>query len=461
MRIRLDAPFHDSLARPILTDSNTTEADQPTSDSSRKGEEQQASQRPKSAHGLSAAFAPLGLPAYRSFWMAGLISNLGTWMHETGAQWHMTAQDPHPAMVSAVRMAMTLPVFCLALPAGVWADRVDRRSWLLGTQCVLLLIAGAMSVLAYLGMMSPWLLLTFTVAMGIGLILNQPAWQAMTPDLVPPALVPSAVSVGSISFNLARSIGPALAGMVIARIGVWAAFGLNAFSFLAVVAMLLSWKPDSKLLEEDKKRRKKKTDFSSELKKGIFVIQNTPELKNTFLRLFCFALPSSILWTLLSLVATEKLQFAEQGFGVCLATIGVGAVLGGFIVPMLRQRCSSETLVLAMQLVFGVACIIIGAVSQPQWILPVLLVVGTCWMATMTTYNATAQVFLPRKFRARGMAAYMMFFSLGITLGALTWGWLAKWIGLGSAYMLAGICLIVVAMSLHRFKIGSLVVSDS
>ena len=122
-------------------------------------------------------------------------------MHETGAQWLMTSLDPSPSMVSAVRTAMTIPVFCLALPAGVWADRFDRRTWLVSSQLLLLGIAGLMAVLAALGMITPTLLLVLTACMGIGMVLNQPAWQALTPDLVPPAMVPAAVSIGSVSFN--------------------------------------------------------------------------------------------------------------------------------------------------------------------------------------------------------------------------------------------------------------------
>lgn len=397
------------------------------------------------------AWAPLSIPAYRTFWIAGLLSNMGTWVHETGAQWLMTSLEPSPEMVAAVRTAMTLPVFCLALPAGVWADRFDRRRWLMATQLLLLCIAAIMAALAAVNWLSPGLLLVLTAAMGVGMILNQPAWQALTPELVPPAMVPAAVAIGSVSFNLARSLGPVLAGLLIAQLGVWATFSLNAVSFLAVVAALLVWNPQ---LEEPGGRAP--PEFMSELRKGMFVVTNTPPLRHTLLRVFVFAFSASILWSLLSLVATQKLNFQERGFGGCLGLIGLGAVLAAWFLPQVRQRYASEPIVLVAQWVFAAVLLTVGLSDSPWVIMPVLLVVGACWMTIMTTLNATAQINLPRKFRARGMAAYLMAFSSGMALGSVCWGWLAWGATLGVAFAVAALTLFASAAAMHRLKIGSL-----
>ena len=372
-------------------------------------------------------------------------------MHETGAIWLMTALEPRPEMVSAVRTCMTIPVFILALPAGVWADRFDRRTWLISTQLVLLSIAAVMAVLAYLQMLTPLTLLFFTAMMGIGMILNQPAWQALTPELVPPALVPSAVAVGSISFNLARAIGPALAGLLIAQLDVWVTFGFNAFSFLAVVLVLSLWRPTA-----EPQAKRSKPEFYSELRKGMFVVSNSPEIRNTLKRIVLFALPASILWSLLSLVATEKLHFAERGYGSCLGLIGCGAVIGAWFLPLFRSRLTSERIVLLGQSAYALNCIFIGLFSSAYVILPCLLGIGACWMATMTTFNATAQVYLPRKFRARGMAAFLMAFALGMGIGSLAWGWLAFATSVSTAFICAGVVLWLLAVATHSLKIGSL-----
>ena len=340
------------------------------------------------------AWAPLTIPAYRSFWIAGLVSNLGTWMHETGAQWLMTSLDPSPEMVAAVRTAMTIPVFCLALPAGVWADRFDRRHWLIASQTLLIVIATVMAALAILGWMTPHGLLLLTAAMGIAMILNQPAWQALTPELVPPALIPSAVQAGSVSFNLARSLGPFAAGLLIAWFGVGATFLFNALSFLGVIAVLLVWRPDF-----DNDDHRASPEFIHELRKGMYVVSSSANIRNVLLRVFVFAISASILWSLLSLVATEKLGFQERGFGGCLGLIGVGAVTGAWFLPAIRAKYQSEVIMLVAQLIFAMICILIGLSQSAALILPGLFLVGACWMTTMTTLNATAQINLPRRFR--------------------------------------------------------------
>ncbi len=378
---------------------------------------------------------------------------MGTWMHETGAQWLMTDLDPRPAMVASVRMCMAIPVFCLALPAGVWADRCDKRQWLMATQMGLLVIASLMGLLTWLEIMNPWTLLALTAVMGVAMILNQPAWQSLTPELVPPALIPSAVSVGSISFNLARSLGPLMAGLLIAAAGVWCTFLFNACSFLAVIIVLMNWRAEGNAAAPAVKPELRQS-FFIELTTGLQVVRRSPELRNTFIRLFFFALTASILWSLLSLVATQRLGFQERGFGLCLGVIGAGAVMGGTFVPVLRMNYSSERLLLVAQIVFGGICVAIGLLETPYVVVPLLVIVGTCWMATMTTLNATAQVFLPREYRARGMAAYIMSFALGMALGSLIWGWLGHVFSVGWAYVIAGASLILVAVLLHGLPIG-------
>lgn len=397
--------------------------------------------------------APLAIPVYRNFWLAGVFSNTGTWMHETGAVWLMTDLQPRPEMVSGVRVAMTIPVFCLALAAGVWADHFNRRSWLLGTQSLLLVIALVMWLLTSYGLMTPWLLLALTTCMGVALILNLPAWQALTPELVPVTMIPAAIQAGSVSFNLARSVGPALAGLAIAQFGVGVTFLFNALSFLGTIFVLLRWKQ----VDEVEPRRKKRVQFVDELKKGMFIVRNSESIRSALYRVLLFAFSASALWSLLSLVATEKLGLRERGFGVCLALLGVGAVLAAGVLPWLRQRLTSEALTLGSQIAFAVLLAVVGTTNSQFIIGPALLVLGACWMCIMTTLNATAQVNLPRKFRARGMSAFVMFFSLGMGGGSLVWGWLAKFIYLDHSLQSAAAAMAIIAVFTHRLKLGTLV----
>ena len=230
---------------------------------------------------------------------------------------------------------------------------------------------------------------------------------------------------------------------------------MNALCFLAVIGALLVWSPQI----EDSPARSQ-PEFLSELRKGMFVVGNTRPLRNALFRVFVFAFSASILWSLLALVATQKLGFAERGFGACLGMIGVGAVMAAWFLPYARLRFSSEAIVLGGQLLYAVVLLIIGLSGRAGVVLPVLLLVGGCWMAVMTTLNATAQVYLPRKFRARGMAAYLMAFSLGMALGSLVWGWLAWGQSLNLAFALAASTLVVSGLAVHPLKIGSLNVTS-
>ena len=400
--------------------------------------------------------APLAIPIYRSFWLAGLFSNIGTWMHETGAVWLMTDLQPSPEMVSAVRVAMALPMFAFVLAAGVWADHFDRRHWLMGTQSFLLIIALLMWVCTGMGWMTPGLLLLLTACLGLASTLNLPAWQAMTPELVPQTMIASAIQAGSVSFNLARSVGPALAGLAIAEFGVGITFLFNAISFLGTICVLVFWKP---ALDAEPKR-KKKVEFFVELKKGIFIAKNSVHIRSALIRVLLFAFTASSLWSLLSLVATEKLGLREKGFGLCLAALGFGAVLGAGVLPWLRQKFSSEALVLSSQLGLAIWLVIIGLSNSHAVATVALVLFGSAWMTVMTTLNATAQVNLPRKFRARGMSAFVMFFSLGMGLGALTWGWLAKLVQVSGSLCIAAGVMAALALVTHRYTLGPLNIAE-
>lgn len=401
--------------------------------------------------------APLSIRAYRHFWIAGLFSNIGTWMHETGAMWLMTDLRPDPDMVASVRVAMAFPVFCLALPAGVWADRFDRRRWLLGTQSLLLSVGMLMAVITILGWMTPFLLLVLTAVMGVALVLNLPAWQALTPELVPAELIPSAIQAGSVSFNLARAVGPALAGLAIANLGVGAAFLFNALSFSGIMLALVLWQPTAL----PAKSCRAASSFKDDLLLGMRIVATSTFIRSTLIRVVAYTFTASALWSLLSLVATDKLDFRERGFGLCLSLLGAGAVASAAILPWIRQRFSSEQIVFASQLLMAFCLAAIAASSSKAVIIPALLMAGISWMFCLTTLNSTAQVRLPRQFRARGMSAFVMSFSLGMGLGSLVWGALARCIQLGPAFVMAALVSIVLAMATCRLPLGSLVPSDA
>src|SRR3954453_21346248 len=189
------------------------------------------------------AWAPLHNKVYRALWIAVLVSSLGTWMQTVGAQWLLVAEPHASTLVALVQTASTLPVVMLALPSGVLADTFDRRHLLIAVQAFQVVVGVALATLTATGDMRPALLLTFTFALGAGTALTAPAYQALIPELVPRRQLASASALGAISMNLARAVGPAIAGVLIARTGSGVVFGLNALTFAYFVLVLWRWHP--------------------------------------------------------------------------------------------------------------------------------------------------------------------------------------------------------------------------
>jgi predicted MFS family arabinose efflux permease len=362
----------------------------------------------------------------------------------------MTQLDGSPSMVAAVRTAMTLPVLCLAYPAGVMIDRVDRRRWLLFSQTALLLIAAIMATLDGASLMTPTALIVLTTCMGLAMTLNQPAWQAMTPELVPLEMIPSAVAVGSVSFNLARSLGPALAGWLVAHFGTWVTFLFNAFSFLGVIVILLAWRPPVI------SHRQTHESFAHELRYGLVWLAKSATLRSVLARLFLFAFSASCLFSLLSLVASKKLALGASGFGILLGAVGGGAVMGTAILPGLRHRLTSEATVCISALIYAAISLLMAAPISIAVGFGLLLIVGAAWMTTTTTLNATAQIYLPATLRARGLAACLMSFAGGQALGSPVWGYVAEAYGLNYALLASGLLLTATTLLSARWPLGTL-----
>src|SRR5579864_8716155 len=196
------------------------------------------------ADGQHSALSTLREPLFRTLWITALVSYTGSWMQNIATGWLMTTLTSSPLWVSLVQVALSLPVFLIALPAGALADSVDRRKFLMITQSSMVAAAAVLGVLTITGAVTRQLLLVFTFLLGTGAVMNDPAWQALVPDLVAPPKLASAVALNSAGFNIARAVGPALGGLVIATAGSGTAFLLNSLSFFGVILFLYRWKPE-------------------------------------------------------------------------------------------------------------------------------------------------------------------------------------------------------------------------
>jgi len=398
-----------------------------------------------------ATWAPLRLPIFRAFWIASLVSNLGTWIHEVGAGWLMTSLDPDPQMVSAVRIAISGPMIFLAIPAGVIADRVDRRQLLIVTQLMLFSLASLLSVLTFQAQITSWSLLGLTFAIGLGLVMHVLTWQATIPVLVPPPQIARAIALGSINFNLARAVGPALGGVLIAMAGVWAAFAVNALSFAGVLAVLLVWK-------REKTESTGGLTYRAALKEGFLYVLQERTMRNVLVGVVLFLMPATALWSLLPLVAREQLKWGAEGYGLLVTCIGVGAVVAARLLHTLHLKFFRDRTLAGGMFSFAVGLFILGHSEGDTFLhdlvaLVACLVMGAAWMICLTTLNATAQMTLPNHIRARGMGAYMSTMALGMVVGSLIWGQVASQFGLAYTQWTAAATLTVTAAVSFLFPV--------
>ena len=385
----------------------------------------------------ASAWAPLRTAAYRNLWLALLAANVGTWMQTVGAQWLLIHQANASTLVALVQTASLLPVLLLALPAGVLADSFDRRHLLISVQLFLVAVAAVLAVLTVTDRMPPALLLTLTFAFGVGQALTLPAWAAVIPELVPQEHLRSASALGSISVNAARAVGPALAGVLIARTGVAPVFALNAVAFGIFAYALWRWRRGNTRAVEVPER------FTAALRAGSRFVRHSPTVRRLLRRSMVFVVPASSLWALLPLVADRRLGLGSGGYGLLLAALGIGAVGGGFLLSVIRARLSANHLLLISGALFTIALTVVGTVRVVPLVLVALLPAGMAWVTVLANVNAEMQLFLPSWVRARGLAVYQIFFAGGQAAGALVWGLVADLGGLVLAYLAAAAVMLI------------------
>ena len=396
-----------------------------------------------SAVAVDTAWAPLRIRVFRILWLAQLGSLIGTWMQTVGAQWLLVDEPAAETLVALVQTANMSPVFLLALPAGVFADVFDRRRLLIVVQAAAMLVAGALAALTAAGTVTPALLLTFTFLLGSAQTLTMPAWQALTPELVPRNQLPSASALGGISMNLARAVGPAVAGLLIARVDVAAVFALNALSFGFMVLALATWR--RRPVEPDDRPER----FGAAVVAGGRYIRHSRVVRRILLRSLLFVVPGTVVWALLALVANRRLGLGPGGYGLLLAALGVGAVAGAFALPRLRRLTSTNGIVLLASVVYAAALLVVALVDSPVAVTVVLFAAGAAWLAVLANLNATMQLFLPGWVRARGLSTYQIVFVGGQGVAALVWGVLAEQFGLVAVFLAAGTLMLAGAISLR------------
>ncbi|WP_137189574.1 MFS transporter [Stenotrophomonas rhizophila] len=394
------------------------------------------------------AWSPLKIGLFRAMWLAILGSNVGTWINDVAAAWVMAERTGSPLMVALVQSATTVPVVLLALVAGTLADIVDRRRYLLFTQGWMLLVAATLATLTGLSMLTPGLLVALTFAMGCGAAMAMPAQAAIVSELVPRPMLASAVALNSIGINIARSLGPAIGGLIVAQLGPSWAFGLNALSFAAMLIVLTRWTPDataSTLPPEG---------FGAGLRAGLRYALRAGRLQAVLVKSAGFFFFASAVTALLPLVVRGEMHGGAGLYGILLGCIGIGAVTGALVLPTLRARMDRDLLVLLATLacalsLFGLAWL------RHMALLPVaMLVNGFAWITVLSSLQIAAQTAVPPWVRARALSLYIMVFSLGMAAGGLSWGSIAQRTSIPLALTIASVGAVIAGLLVWRVRIA-------
>ena len=374
--------------------------------------------------------APFRNRTFFWLWLGVVIATIGTWAQTVGAQWLFVDAPNAATIVALVQTATMLPMMMLALPAGVLADAFDRRWLLFGVQIYFIAAALLLAVLTGAGSMPPALLLAFTFAIGAGQAVMQPTWQALIAELVPRSDLAAATRLDMVSVNVARAAGPALAGVVIARWGVPPVFVVTAVAASVLAVILLAWRRPRVTSGE-------REPFLPALLAGGRYVRNEPVVRRILTRFAFFLVPACAIWALLPLIATQQFGLDANGYGLLFAALGSGAVLAALTLGRVKYRFSSNAIVSMAAIVFGAGLASLVLAANAWVALPLLVVCGYAWTATVSSVIAELQLFLPSWVRARAIAVYLMVFLGSQAVAAPIWGQLTQHAGLRTAVLVA------------------------
>jgi MFS family permease len=396
----------------------------------------------------ASAWSPLREPLFRSLWLAAVLSYTGTWIQIVGSGWLMASLTASPLMVSLVQAAGALPVFLVILLAGALADIVDRRRLLLFTQSWMVVAAAALGILTLLGHVTPWILLGFTFLLGLGAVMNDPAWQAITPEIVSHRNFAQAVALNSVGFNVARAIGPAIGGLIIVWGGSAATFLVNAISFSGVIFVLYSWKRP-RIVPERKER------VFRAVRTGLDYFRQSSSVRAVLVRTAVFSLAASALLGLLPLMAKP---FGSVGFGVMLGCFGGGALAGASILPWLRRRMTINRIVALATLVFAAATFATPRLHTFVGMCASLFAGGGAWITIVATLNVSAQTMCPGWLRARALSMYLLVLQGGMALGSAIWGAIGESWGISTALSIAALTLVAGLTTARHYRLNAITI---
>lgn len=373
-------------------------------------------------------FAPLRHPRFRGLWFAGLVSFLGTWVHNVAARWTAATLSDSPLAVSTIDTLQLLPMVLLTIAAGHVADNLDRRLLLVGVHIALATLATIMGAVAYTGHLGLPELFGLTACIGACGALNGPAWQATVPRQVPDEEVPAAVALMASGFNLARAVGPAAGAWILVHVGAAWAFWVNAASYALIGALLWRLPPQPV--------HPARGDTRSPL--------HVPALRKLYLAVTAFGLFAMPSLSLLPVLARDELGGEASAYGELLAAFGLGAVSVGLVVAFGARRFGTRVWVALTCLASALG---LALLTRPGLAFVGAAICGVGWIGTLSTLNAAVQMRAPAAVRSRSLAWYLTFAVAGQSTGSFLGGWIATSTSLSTALWASSVGLVAVALA--------------
>jgi len=364
------------------------------------------------------AWQPLRLSMFRNLLLADLVSDIGTFMQGVGAAWLMVSQGAGPLLVALTQTASALPFFLLALPAGALGDIFDRRRLVIATEVWMATVAAIIAALTLLHWITPWMLLLLTLALSIGDALEAPTWRAILPEIVPHEDLLPAMSLSGIEFNLARAVGPALGGFLIAAAGVGSAFTLNAASFFAVLWVVVRWRRPAR------QSNLPRETVSGAIREAFRYTRNTPNMLTVLGRIAVIMFFASPFWALLPTVAHQLRQSASL-YGLLLAVFGVGAIAGALVLQRAQSLLSVDAMLAIGSTIFAVCLWATATVGSIGLLCLAIALGGAAWTAVMSLMSTVMQNIAPDWVRARATAMFILIYMGAWSGGSAFWGYLA------------------------------------
>ncbi|MGE0513336.1 MAG: MFS transporter [Hyphomicrobiaceae bacterium] len=394
-------------------------------------------QQPAASSAEIGPFGPLRHGVFRNMWLASIFSNLGLFVLGVGAAWDMTLMSGSASMVALVQTAMMLPVALFSLASGAIADMFDRRKVALVALVISICGSIVLALMAHTGHITPGSMLALCFIVGSGTALLWPAWGASVGEQVPPDVLPAAVALNGISYNAARSFGPAIGGVIVAAAGGVAAFATAALSYIPLLIVLYLWR------RQGEPSRLPPESLGRAMISGLRYVSNAPSIRVVIGRTLITGLAGGSVAALLPLVSRDLLLGGAQLFGLLLGAFGIGSICGAFSFSLLRDRMSGEAVVRLCTLGMGLGVAVIAESRLPVLTVAALVLFGAAWTGCMMSFNVTVQMSAPRWVAARSLAAYQAAVAAGVALGGWGWGVLANDWGVDRALLASAAALLV------------------